>query len=75
MFWRVCQANEAIELLREKVDTLIVIANDKLLQVSWYELTRISREFESHQELFFLFPVQELLKTLKALDEVCLMVG
>ena len=27
------QANEAIELLREKVDTLIVIANDKLLQV------------------------------------------
>ncbi|CAM9721790.1 unnamed protein product [Sphacelaria rigidula] len=29
---RMSQANEAIELLREKVDTLIVIANDKLLQ-------------------------------------------
>ncbi|CAM9971360.1 unnamed protein product [Hapterophycus canaliculatus] len=27
------QANEGIELLKEKVDTLIVIANDKLLQV------------------------------------------
>eukprot|EP00904_Undaria_pinnatifida_P006987 jgi/Undpi1/3418/HiC_scaffold_16.g06791.m1 len=30
---RMSQANEAIELLREKVDTLIVIANDKLLQI------------------------------------------
>ena len=32
------QANEGIELLREKVDTLIVIANDKLLQVR-YKIT------------------------------------
>lgn len=35
--YRVCltsgQANEAIEHLKEKVDTLIVIANDKLLKV------------------------------------------
>ncbi|CAM9777000.1 unnamed protein product [Ascophyllum nodosum] len=30
---RMSQANEAIELLREKVDTLIVIANDRLLQI------------------------------------------
>ncbi|CBN79234.1 conserved unknown protein [Ectocarpus siliculosus] len=30
---RMSQANEGIELLREKVDTLIVIANDKLLQI------------------------------------------
>lgn len=36
------QANEAIELLREKVDTLIVIANDKLLQASSKLLLRIS---------------------------------
>lgn len=27
------QANQGIEILKEKVDTLIVIANDKLLQV------------------------------------------
>ncbi|CAM9494488.1 unnamed protein product, partial [Ectocarpus sp. 6 AP-2014] len=32
---RMSQANEGIELLREKVDTLIVIANDKLLQARW----------------------------------------
>ncbi|CAM9627506.1 unnamed protein product [Pylaiella littoralis] len=30
---RMSQANEGIELLRENVDTLIVIANDKLLQI------------------------------------------
>ena len=30
-------ANEAIELLREKVDTLIMIANDRLLQASCLE--------------------------------------
>eukprot|EP00903_Cladosiphon_okamuranus_P008332 g8015.t1 len=30
---RMSQANEGIELLREKVDTLITIANDKLLQI------------------------------------------
>ncbi|CAM9610666.1 unnamed protein product [Ectocarpus sp. 8 AP-2014] len=32
---RMSQANEGIELLKEKVDTLIVIANDKLLQARW----------------------------------------
>lgn len=36
-FFFSAQANEGIELLREKVDTLIVIANDKLLQVRFIQ--------------------------------------